>query len=268
VELHKSLPDVNSQIAMAKDPLTPASLLRQLYVLSGSQIRQAVATNSSTPLDLLDEIFASRNAPKIATGLIGNPNLSFERIKETSVSMMGLQPNELSACHNVVEIVDYLMGMELEIYNRDPYFVSRLLRNPHVNEMDYKDRVERYIDFLELEILYPDSRFDPSGLDHLMKDPNQNARIFNAVMQNRNVKTEFLVDATKIRGVRVLAYRNLSCPIELSVSYHIERLGKYQWSPTYLRELEIKANEYLTVTAGDASWEDVPLQWKLKTIAG
>jgi hypothetical protein len=246
------------------DPLTPVALLRELYELNDSEVWCDLAANPSLPLGILEELLAAKVFGLDLT-LILNPQLTLMQVKALVSAALSVDLDALDRFESTIEIFDALMVTGA--YKESYVFTSALLCNPHVSAEDFNVRVKLHAHVLNDEQFFADARLDMSNWAYFL-NPNPWAR--RGLLHNPSIPPELLVHLRKKANRSSepkIGLSNLNCPIELSASYHLEKLDDYRWSPSYLLGLEAKVNEHLILTTGDGPWEDLPLSWKLRMLA-
>lgn len=248
----------------AMDPLTPVSLLRELYELNDRSIISDLISNPSLPLDILNELINSEPVT-FDTVLVRNPNLTLNQIKNVTREALYVDADVLDDFDSVVKIFDWLVTSGY--YKKSYIFTSALLCNPHISAADFNVRVERHALILDDGQVYEDARFDMSNTRLFCKP---RLEILRALLHNPSISPElflyFLGEANECNGSTV-GLSNLKCPIELSASYHIDNLDDYKWSPSYLIKLQAKVNERLNLLSSETNWDEIPLLWKLRMVA-
>ena len=79
IEISKNSIDMGARWAVAKNPHTPAEVLRFLAEDDVNLVRALVATNPSTPPELLEKFFSDEKI--VRDGLSGNPNTPSKLLK-------------------------------------------------------------------------------------------------------------------------------------------------------------------------------------------
>jgi disulfide bond formation protein DsbB len=284
----------------SRDPLSPPALLEKLYDdFSEEGIwglypehLSDLATNPSLPPRVFIALFdrlkeygvahtqASSN-PNALSYFFVNPLTTFKQVISISQHFNNLNhwvnPLELDKCKTVIELFDTLV---ISGQAKHRVFFSNLLCSPMVSAEDLMIRVRdrSYKHMLLQMIACSDPRFIPTAIDYSFalasidsRNPyhSEHAR---SIIVNPNTDQGVLAQAIyKIMEFKYLkgtVYDNLNCPFELSASYHLDNLETYKWRPSYLLELEAKVEAHLTLISGEGPWEDLPLSWKLKMIAG
>jgi len=248
----------------ATDPLTHEYILRKIYADNNRLLDQALADNPNLPLDLLEKMVKKKDKVMLRSKLVRHPKISFDQTKFLVNKVLRV-PYRFMKMHTTgLEIFDYLMLNGKFI--RDAYFASSILRHPEVSKKDYVDRVNLHYP-TRFPSLFSDNRYDPSTIVAPYYPATK-----QAIEMNPNSSAELLVAVTGPIVERYFmqenAVENLNYPIELSAAYHIEMLDYYKWRPSYVIALENVVNVWLKRVVGDGPWEDLPLAWKLKMIAG
>jgi len=246
----------------ASDPLTPVALLKELYDQANPEIWCFLAGNPSLPYEHLNTII-SVQIFGMDLEAIRNPQLTLDQVKTMTAKALALDETRFNSHNSVIEIFDELM--ESGDCKISYLYTSALLCNPHVSAEDFMERVVRHYSFLNEADVFEDARFNPSEWSDF-RAPD----IRRAVLGNRNITPELLERLIgpldqDLKVTKALA--NLNYPIELSASYHIENFSQYKWRPSYLLELETRVDEHLKLLSDTTPWEEIPLVWKLKTIA-
>ena len=281
----------------ASDPLTHPSILRKIFTMAGTfdgldghpVYLSDLAGNPAVPRDLFDSLLEKAHifggicadktfAMEIFSYFFSNPLITFKQVLSIVYSIDILDgdsenPTELSSCETVVEVFDKLILTEIS--TRSKSFLTKLLCSPLVSDEDFKFRVEDKDIRSKLDNwdLLDNPRFVPSAADYdsafyfITDGKEKLERGVLGILLNKNVSPEFLVNVLGYGGEHIaFVYENLVCPIEFSAAYHIERLNGYKWRLSYLVELEVKVDEYITRTQGGGPWGDLPLSWKLEMV--
>ena len=264
---------------LANNPSLPSDVLVPL-LLSLKEIEDKFS-NKPMSLDMLSNFFS-------------NPSTTFEQVLDIVCNSTILNDisgvKQLKSSKTVIEVFDRLAPL-LKIKHQA--FFSRLLCSPLISDQDFKLRIldEKFKDKLDSWIIYASSRFVPSDADYhsaldtlergsyhdfalntLKKGKHYDFDNALSIIRNENSSAEFLAEAFSCaagqESVEIWVYKNLNCPIELSAHFLLKNMDDYRWRPSYLLAFNLKANEYLTLTAGEGPWEDLPLSWKLRAIAG
>jgi hypothetical protein len=283
--------------AAAADPLTHPSLLRKIFAMGNNLVDldefpvylSDLSSNPALPQDIFDSLldkvqvlgdrFLDKTlAMEIFSYFFSNPLTTFEQeLSAICISKIFDEdlesPAELSSCKTVVEVFDKLILVVKP--KRSNSFLTKLLCSPLVSDEDFKFRVEDKDVRSKLDNwdLLDNPRFVPSAADYdaafsfITNGQGKLERGVLGVLMNKNASPEFLVKVLKHKGAhKAFVYENLVCPIELSASYHSERLREYKWRLSYVVGLEAKVDEYLVRTQGEGPWGDLPLSWKLEMV--
>ena len=298
---HVAVPISRTDLECAsRDPLSSPALLRRLYYdykkQDGSSFRDYhlsnLARNPSLPSDIFvpllvdledveERFFSYPMSVEMLSSFFSNPLTTFEQVLGIVCNSANLRDlvglEGLRSCKTVIEVFDRLVPL---FGFRHKVFLSRLLCSPLISREDFRSRIVDYEVKLKLDnwIIYSSSRFVPNDADYrsalssLTYGSDLDFYYGLGTIANENTSTEFLVEALGYaagrESVETLIYENFSCPIELSAHFLLENIEDYGWRPSALLTLNLKANEYLTLTAGAGPWEDLPLSWKLRLIAG
>lgn len=265
-----SYPETRAKrVAAAKDPLTPEPLLRKIYELHGDGFfeMEALASNPSLPLDMLHRMLGSTRAPVA----LRSPNISIDDIKYLIHLSFKNEISELVGFSSTLEIFDWFV----QLPPREPFsaehvesiwFAPALLRASEATVEEYMGRVAKFSDKSDVYEAMEDKRFDLSSVT-LPVGPVEAL----SIIVNPNANPELLVSlintplAVSVLDIKPLD--NLNYPIQLSAQYHLSKMESYRWSPSYLLNLEAKVDEYLAAISGADYWAELPLAWKLKSVA-
>lgn len=283
----------------SSDPLSSPALLRRLYYdysnHSGNTFHDShlsdLARNPALPPDVFSALLLklkevedkSSSIPSQSIDMLSNFLLNslttFEQVLyvvSNSVHVKNIvDVDKVKSSKTVVEIFDRLVPLANDDHKG---FLTRLLCSSWVSNEDFQVRIMDGDVRPKLHEwgLCSSARFTPSDADYegaLAALASFDMATFDdelSIMENPNSTPEFLVQAHGYaagrESVEMWVYENLNYPIELSASFHIERLSEYKWRPSYLVELEAKVEARLTLISGEGPWEDLPLLWKLEMV--
>jgi len=254
--------------SLVSNPVLPPDMFAALLVkLKRGEEKNCSAQKTPMSYDFLSSFFL-------------NPLTTFDHVLDIVVNSANLKEivglGELRTVKTTVELFDDLRSL-IDFNSRGfpsgyRTFLTNLLCSPLISDEDFRARIwfEEDMPKLSAWAIVVNSRFIPSAADYERALKELSVGSFKTglgIVINENASPEFLVDALKCAGDSWV-HQNLNCPIELSASYHFKNLESYEWRPSYALKLEQKTDEYLSSISNDVSWADLPLSWKLKTIAG
>ena len=262
---------LDDQNRAALDPLTPAGVLRLLFVNSDGL--GSLASNPSLPHGIFVSLWETLEKidPDLLDCFLPNPLTTFNHVLNIASEACGVEYEDMKHFTRVVEIFDKIISLSyLDESRKTAIFLIRLLSSPLIDTDEFRERAELLKNYLSLPEIVRDSRFDTNSLDFSKIQLTVGLAV--SIIKNPNSQVEVLHKMERfLRSVNgltpVKAYENLNYPIELSAHYHFEKLDTYKWSPTYLLNLEAKVDRYLAKTTDDGPWADLPLAWKLKMLA-
>ena len=251
--------------AAALDPLTPVSILRNLYAEGTYQLTSCLARNSALPLDIIADMLA--NKAEGSDWLLLNPSTTFDQA--LYITKLTYPENEvIESCKTVIELFDSLISMEDERPSL-AWFLALVLRSPLVSEKEFKERAEFYEEELNHWLLFADSRFDVNSMDITLVEGSSD---LEAISKNPNASSGLLAEIIALMPnldrLFDAPFYNPNCPVPLAAAHFAETMEEHKWSPSILKNFEPRLDAYMGAAFGYGPWESLPLSWKLKMVVG